>query len=1299
MTISANVPRDSAEAFYPPAPAGVPRDLTAPSRAYRLSAWLATLGLLSFVAVYLGLTAWFGLLVWRVFLVNPSVVGFFLALPPAFFFGFLVRGLWVVRRAENPRLHELTRAEQPRLFDFLDRLADEVGAPRPHRVFVSAGVNAGVFYDLSFVNLLVPSRKNLEIGLGLVEALTLDEMKAVLAHEFGHFAQRTMAVGRWVYTAQQVAGHIIMARTAFDRLLLSVSYIDLRIAWIGWIMRLFVWAIRAVLDSFFRLVVLADRALSRQMEFNADLVSVSVSGSDSLIHSLRKLGHADAAWREAIDFAANEESAGRPVADLFVIQREVKRYFQRVLEQPDFGEAPVRTVTDASAHRVFDERMANPPQMWSTHPPNRERENNAKRTYLASVADARPAWSLFDDAEALRARVTRAVFKPATPPPEGANAAQPPSLAPTELSLQKLDERFSQASLLPRYRGAYLGRSIAAWHASPETMYTRRAPRSREEVLAEIDACYPASMRETLTRHRDLIEEEHLLEGLEAGVLTAAGGVIRHRGREVRRRELRRILGEVREDRRAVEAALVASDVACRTVHFEAAQLIGNGWPEYLEGLLALLHYATHGARTLRDAHGYLAHVFAIVTADQRVSDDERRRLVAAANDLYGTLWNAFSLHPQITLPSEVEQRFAALGGFTVFKEKFMLQPPDEMNIGDWLTVIDDWALNAAGDLSLLASVTLDALLDAEAHVADRLRDGERPGKPADCARVPPRYATCVVGSERERQKKLDLWDRFQTADGFIPGLARFVVASALLLPAMALGGRVAHTTVHAHNGLATPVSVTVGEERREIDPHATAEFSLRAQDGLSIEARTLDGRLIERFRADATRSFGGYVYNVAHAAAFVRWTAFYGAYSSQRPTFAPAGAGRFFVADEDAVLTDPPQSVSSKSGNTRTVITALDTTQASPAELLASASNDAERNAMIDSHLRFDPAASGDLDRWIYAGELTPPLRAVLAERARALPDDTMLQRAVFDVSDRSQKDALCAGYRARAEESPNDPDRAHLAIRCIDDAQARGRAFLDAFRAHPEHGLSAFAAASVLAREERWSESLAAWEVAMRALRPSALRSHAAVEARRTRRMAAHAGAIDANTAWRPDDPSPNSRLAFLDQVEGRARSDESVSVTVLRELSLGNVERALALAHDHPSLEGIIVQMAAARPDAEASLIERALAVDVKHTPDTLLPARLALTLRAGQDTTAITQQLTENFDTVDVPALTTLLRSPSRATTVDALDAMVHGQPLVTRGALLVAGIVALREEAPPRWREEASVLLFPTERGF
>ena len=36
-------------------------------------------------------------------------------------------------------------------------------------------------------------------------------------------------------------------------------------------------------------------------------------------------------------------------------------------------------------------------------------------------------------------------------------------------------------------------------------------------------------------------------------------------------------------------------------------------------------------------------------------------------------------------------------------------------------------------------------------------------------------------GSERELQRRLGLWDRFQTADGFYPALFRFTVAMTII--------------------------------------------------------------------------------------------------------------------------------------------------------------------------------------------------------------------------------------------------------------------------------------------------------------------------------------------------------------------------------------------------------------------------------------------------------------------------------------------------------------------------------------
>ena len=272
---------DAATNLLPPPPPNVPPDLTRATAKYKRHAWIAGFGLLAFVALYLFLTGWFCWTAYRLitFALGPAREGvwpFVAGVLSALLGAFLLSAMFFIKTGGDAKSNEITAQDEPELFTFLNALADRVGAPRPHRVFLSSRVNAGVFYDLSFANLLLPTKKNLEIGLGLVNSLTLSEFTAVLAHEFGHFAQRSMAVGRWVYTAQQVAGQIVVARSWLDKLLAGLSTIDIRVAWIGWIMRLVVWSIRSLLDTAFRLVVLAERALGREMEFQADLVIVAI---------------------------------------------------------------------------------------------------------------------------------------------------------------------------------------------------------------------------------------------------------------------------------------------------------------------------------------------------------------------------------------------------------------------------------------------------------------------------------------------------------------------------------------------------------------------------------------------------------------------------------------------------------------------------------------------------------------------------------------------------------------------------------------------------------------------------------------------------------------------------------------------------------------------------------------------------------------------------------------------------------------------------------------------------------------
>jgi Zn-dependent protease with chaperone function len=208
-----------------------------------------------------------------------------------------------------------------------------------------------------------------------VNSLNLSELKAVLAHEFGHFAQRSMAVGRWVYTAQQIAAHIVVQRDILDRFLRGLSNFDLRVAWIGWLLRTIVWAIRALVDTVFSIVILAERALARD--------GAAGRPGRGVAHRQRTAGPRAAPAgrrrrraRSGARVHGQRGGAGRRVADLFALQTEMVVRKRHIVADPTWGEVPA-VVGEPAAFRLFKAQLANPPQMWSTHPPNDVREANA----------------------------------------------------------------------------------------------------------------------------------------------------------------------------------------------------------------------------------------------------------------------------------------------------------------------------------------------------------------------------------------------------------------------------------------------------------------------------------------------------------------------------------------------------------------------------------------------------------------------------------------------------------------------------------------------------------------------------------------------------------------------------------------------------------------------------------------------------------------------------------------------------------------------------------------------------------
>lgn len=125
-----------------------------------------------------------------------KALGVKLALVVGAFLWLIGKALWL--RIEPPQGTGVTAREAPELFAMIEALRRDLRAPRFHHVLVTDEFNAGVA-QAPRLGIFGWPRNYLLIGLPLLKALTAEQFKAVLAHEFGHLARGHGRVSNWIY--------------------------------------------------------------------------------------------------------------------------------------------------------------------------------------------------------------------------------------------------------------------------------------------------------------------------------------------------------------------------------------------------------------------------------------------------------------------------------------------------------------------------------------------------------------------------------------------------------------------------------------------------------------------------------------------------------------------------------------------------------------------------------------------------------------------------------------------------------------------------------------------------------------------------------------------------------------------------------------------------------------------------------------------------------------------------------------------------------------------------------------------
>ncbi|WP_437591714.1 M48 family metalloprotease [Sorangium sp. So ce1000] len=557
--------------IYPAGPDGALPPVQA-TPGYRLRVVLVLASLLSFVALYLALLAASGYLVYLTvvemrWLPGKGVILNLGAIAGSgMLFLFLLKGLFHSRPFSSEGLVEVTEQDQPRLFAFLRRLCEDAGSRLPGKVYLSHDVNAAVSYPRSLLSLIWPVRKDLVVGLGLVSALDLSELKAVLAHEFGHFSQASMKLGQYVYVANGVVADIVFGRDAWDRALNQWRSVDIRLSFPAWILSGVVWVLRKLLELVFRAINLANLSLARQMEFNADLHAVRLAGSDAIVSGLWKAERAALAYRDALGGLASVAEHGKFSEDVFAhMERSLAQLDARLGKAPDarerFGPILARYEPGPALH--FTSPAERVSSLWASHPPNHEREANAKRVYVAAPADRRPAFELFVKRKALRKRMSRVVYEALG---YEALGRRPRELLPAEEIAALVEEERGEMRQAEHYHGLYENRvldpgDIDAGAAALDADAASGAL-DRGALRAAVLPFTGDALKERMARLDKLRGERDLIEALTADRVRLKGKTADFRGAARSRDGIIALAEEVQRELKAELAALAEADQA-----------------------------------------------------------------------------------------------------------------------------------------------------------------------------------------------------------------------------------------------------------------------------------------------------------------------------------------------------------------------------------------------------------------------------------------------------------------------------------------------------------------------------------------------------------------------------------------------------------------------------------------------------------------------------------------------------------------------------------------------------------------
>ena len=273
-------------------------------------------------------------------------------------------------RAPGP---QLDGAAQPELFGTIRELADAAKEEMPSEVYLIPDVNAWVAQRGGILG--IGGRRVMGIGLPLMQILTVRQLRAVLAHEFGHYYGGDTRLGPVIYNLR---GAIYRTVTNLAR---RRSFLQAPFAWYG--------------ERALKLT----HGVSRQQELAADELAAKLVGAKPLSDALQTI-HVG-----AMLYPPYLQSEVSPVIGAG-FRPGLAAGFSMFLSAP--------SIQKAAAEVVREEIASGKENPFDSHPPLRDRVNALAALGRGETASGEsPATTLLRNLDALETELlARATGKP-----------------------------------------------------------------------------------------------------------------------------------------------------------------------------------------------------------------------------------------------------------------------------------------------------------------------------------------------------------------------------------------------------------------------------------------------------------------------------------------------------------------------------------------------------------------------------------------------------------------------------------------------------------------------------------------------------------------------------------------------------------------------------------------------------------------------------------------------------------------------------------------------------------------------